>query len=84
MPKLWTGEAEARARDWPLIPFSHGPAECPGRQVALLLGSTMVAAMLRRGDVALRPPLPLDPARPLPASLDPFSLRFSLRARLGT
>jgi len=31
--------------------------------------------------VALDPPRVLDPARPLPTSLDPFSLSFRLSAR---
>jgi cytochrome P450 len=75
-PELWT--RETRARDWPLIPFSRGSGECPGRQVALLLGSTLLAELLRRSMPALVSPPPLDPARPLPAGLDPFPLRFRL------
>jgi cytochrome P450 len=73
-PELWNGEADAR--NWPLIPFSRGPAECPGRQLALLLGSALLAVVLRRGSLALASPPVLDPARPLPAGLDPFALRF--------
>jgi cytochrome P450 len=78
VPRLWNGEAETRARDWPLIPFSRGPAECPGRQVALLLGSAMLAALLRSGCPTLASPTRLDPTRPLPAGLNPFALRFRL------
>jgi cytochrome P450 len=34
------------AQVWPLIPFSEGPAVCPGRNLALLLSSAMLARLL--------------------------------------
>jgi cytochrome P450 len=73
-PELWLDPA-AEA-DWPLIPFSRGPAACPGRQVALLAGSTMLAALLRPGELRLEAPT-LAPDRPLPGILDHFALRFA-------
>lgn len=76
-PEVWTRPGEADT--WPLIPFSRGPAGCPGRQLALLVGSAILAAVLRRGPLTLlgsRPPL--HAATPLPAGLDPFTLRFAL------
>ncbi|HYC34020.1 MAG TPA: cytochrome P450 [Gemmatimonadales bacterium] len=74
--ELWTAEAEG---DWPLIPFSRGPAACPGRPLALLLGTELLARLFGSGAVVLRSRSGLDPARPLPAGLDPFALRFELR-----
>jgi cytochrome P450 len=73
-PELWLrDDAESH---WPLIPFSRGPAGCPGRQLALLAGSAMLAALLRRSDLRLQRP-PLAPDRPLPGTLDHFGLRFA-------
>jgi cytochrome P450 len=80
-PELWLrDDAESH---WPLIPFSRGPAGCPGRQLALLAGSAMLAALLRRSDLRLRRP-PLAPDRPLPGTLDHFALRFAPGSRHGT
>jgi cytochrome P450 len=73
-PELWL-EPEPEA-DWPLLPFSRGPAACPGRQVALLAGSAMLAALLRAGELRLEAPA-LAPGRPLPGILDHFALRFA-------
>jgi cytochrome P450 len=72
-PELWL---DGRAHgEWPLIPFSAGPAECPGRNLVLLLCSTLLASLLcgpplrRAGGAALEPGA-------LPATLSPFRLRF--------
>lgn len=67
------------ARDALLVPFSAGPARCPGENVVLLTASTWLAAVLGT-DLALRllSPNRPDPARPLPATLDHFALRFGL------
>jgi cytochrome P450 len=61
--------------DWPLIPFSEGPVGCPGRNLVLMLGSSMLAALLEAGTPVLAPGRRLDPAR-LPGTLDPYRLRF--------
>lgn len=67
--------------DRPLIPFSEGPASCPGQDLVLLMTSTWLAALLGNHDVALRDrDAPLDPAA-LPASLSPFATGFALTAR---
>jgi cytochrome P450 len=78
-PEIWT-EGQGQ-EDWPLIPFSAGPAACPGRQLVLLVGSTLIAALLASGPVTLTSTQTLEPRCPLPASLDPFSIRFRLAAR---
>jgi cytochrome P450 len=73
-PEQWvTGDARD---DWQFNHFSHGPQGCPGVALALLVGRTMLATLLRERDVQLLAPS-LDPAKPLPHSLDYFSLRFS-------
>ena len=75
-PELWLRE---RTRDdWPLIPFSGGPAICPGRHLVLLTASTMVATLLSRGRPRVAAPALLDPARPLPTTLNHVGLRFAV------
>jgi cytochrome P450 len=75
-PELWLADGAAEA--WPLIPFSGGPGTCPGRNLVLLMGSTMLAALLADRQVRLRPPSRLDARRPLPGTLNHFALRFAL------
>jgi cytochrome P450 len=75
-PDIWL--QDRTAEDWPLIPFSGGPAMCPGRNLVLLLSSNMLAAILDGRQVRLKPPGRLDPQRPLPATLNNYSLRFTL------
>lgn len=62
--------------DWPFIPFSAGPAVCPGRHLVLLTVSTVLGALVRDLDPTPEPD-PLDPTR-LPSALSPFSLRFTV------
>lgn len=71
-PEVW---ADDRAHDgWPLIPFSSGPAVCPGRNLVLMLTTLMLSALLRG-----RTPVPARRlTTPLPATLSPYSLRFRL------
>jgi cytochrome P450 len=53
-PGIWLdGRADGH---WPIIPFSAGPAECPGRNVVLLTASTAVS------HVAVNYTLDVDPA----------------------
>jgi cytochrome P450 len=45
-PDLWlSGRAE---EDWALVPFSRGPARCPGRELVLFTTGTMLAALRER------------------------------------
>jgi cytochrome P450 len=62
--------------DWPLIPFSAGPAECPGRNLVLLLTSSLLGALLGQHRWRQTHPRPLDTRTPLPGTLSPFRLRF--------
>jgi cytochrome P450 len=74
-PDAWlTGSA---GEDWQFNHFSHGPQGCPGTALALLVGREMLAKVLRSRAVRLLEPK-LDPAKPLPAMLDYFALRFEL------
>jgi cytochrome P450 len=75
-PELWL--EERTARDWPLIPFSEGPATCPGRNLVLLLGSSLLARLVGARSVRLKAPSRLDARRPLPHTLNYFTLRFEL------
>jgi cytochrome P450 len=75
-PKLWLdGRA---ADDWPLVPFSAGPGECPGRQLVLLTTSVMLASLLEVHELRLAGDQ-LDGDEPLPSTLSPFHLRYTLR-----
>ena len=75
-PELWL-HRDPGAR-LPLIPFSAGPAICPGRHLVALVASLMLMCLLKR-DVSLPDP-PLGPDRPLPGLLDHYALRFRLGA----
>ncbi len=75
-PELWSnGEVH---HGWPLLPFSEGPAMCPGRQLVLLLTTAMIAAILDHARIRLKDRTRLNPERPLPATLNHFTLRFDL------
>jgi cytochrome P450 len=80
-PELWLEEGkEDQARppmDWPLIPFSGGPAICPGRNVVLLLTSNMLAAVLGERQIRLVSEPKLQPGQ-LPGTLNNYGLRFRL------
>jgi cytochrome P450 len=76
-PELWL-EPDRRGH-WPLVPFSEGPGVCPARHLVPMLGSAMIAATIGARRVTLTSPAPLSPARPLPGTLDNFSLRFGLQ-----
>lgn len=78
-PDVWL---DGRARDeWSLVPFSGGPARCPGRDLVLLTTSAVLAGVLERPDVGLAAGRRPEPGRPLPHSLDHTRLRFDLERR---
>jgi cytochrome P450 len=78
-PDLWL--TENAADGWPLIPFSAGPAVCPGQQIVLLLTSLLLATLLRDRELRLVPPGKLNEHQPLPGTLNNFSLRFTVHDR---
>ena len=73
-PELWMRERSAH--DWPLIPFSAGPATCPAHHLVPLLGSAMLAALLDGRSFRLQEAQRIDPQR-LPGTLDNYALRFA-------
>jgi cytochrome P450 len=75
-PELWRN---TQPQGWPLIPFSEGPAACPGRNLVLFLSTAMLAAILDRARVRLKHPTRLMAGQPLPATLNHFGLRFELK-----
>jgi cytochrome P450 len=80
-PELWLRDrAEVQGlppEGWPLIPFSAGPAVCPGRNLVLLVSSRMLTRLLEPRRFALEQADRLDRAR-LPGVLNHYSLRFRL------
>jgi cytochrome P450 len=74
-PELWRSNESLDA--WPLIPFSRGPASCPGEQLVLLLGSAILSLLIRSGPIVLTTPRQLGPAEPLPGTLNHFELQFA-------
>jgi cytochrome P450 len=80
-PEIWLdGRAQ---RDPALIPFSDGPAVCPGRNLVLLLTSSMLAALIEQDGFRQSSANPLKGRSPLPGTLNPFGLRFALRSPAG-
>lgn len=67
--------------DWGLVPFSGGPAGCPGRNVVLLVTSRLLARLAGLGLVVERGRhLARDP---LPCTVDHHGLRFAVGERSG-
>ena len=76
-PEIWLdGEAER----WTLVPFSAGPAVCPGRELVLFLGSELLATLFANASFRITSPQRLDPSRPLPGTLNHFRLRFAVES----
>ena len=73
-PELWLRDRSST--EWPLVPFSGGTAMCPGRNVTLMVASQVLGRLVEPGRrELLRGGLRAD--RPVPGTLDPFSLRFA-------
>jgi hypothetical protein len=74
VPDIWV---DGRADQYPqLVPFSAGPAECPGRNLVLFVTSTVIAHLLSAMRLELQSTPLLDPHRPLPATLNQFGVVF--------
>ncbi len=73
-PELWLDRDPAE--NGGLTPFSAGPAKCPARHLAPMLGAGLIASLLRKGELVQRRGQTLSPERPLPATLDHFALAF--------
>jgi hypothetical protein len=78
-PEIWLdGRAE---QSWALVPFSAGPAQCPGRNLVLYTTSTMLAGLRARHQFQFLAGQRLDPGRNLPGSIDHVSMRFRVTRR---
>lgn len=75
-PELWLRRRDTA--DYPLIPFSGGPAICPGRNLVLLTSSAMLARLLDGPQFRLVGGAELSPGRPLPATLNNYALHLAL------
>lgn len=79
VPEIWLdGRAAAQPA---LVPFSAGPARCPGEDLVLCTTSTLLAELCGRFDVRLANPAQLSPERSLPGTLDPFAVTLHLATR---
>lgn len=79
VPDIWL---DGRAKDYPqLVPFSAGPAACPGQDLVLFVTSTLLGEMLRAARFELTSTPLLDPSTPLPFTLDNFGLEFRVESR---
>jgi hypothetical protein len=75
-PELWTAEG---AKDpWPFMPFSAGPARCPGRELVLFTTSQLLCRLITRVRLTQAGARPLAARGPLPRTLSPFRLRFQI------
>ncbi|MFJ7213993.1 cytochrome P450 [Amycolatopsis sp. NPDC098790] len=75
-PDIWLdGRAEANPA---LVPFSAGPAICPGRDLVQFCTSTVLANLLREHAFEQVSGPVIAPDRPLPATLDNFHLEFGV------
>ncbi|MGW0246306.1 cytochrome P450 [Nocardia goodfellowii] len=75
VPDVWL---DGRAAQYPqLVPFSAGPAVCPGRDLVLFVTSTLLAELLRASTFELRSEPTLDPGAPLPFTFNNFGVDFT-------
>jgi hypothetical protein len=77
-PDVWLDPDPARR--YPFVPFSDGPAICPAHNFVPELSSLVIAAILKRRHPRINDRHGLDPKLHLPGTLNPFTLRFSLKA----
>ncbi|GAB3556024.1 cytochrome P450 [Arthrobacter tumbae] len=76
-PERWLNDDDG---DWALIPFSEGPAACPGRHLVLMLTSAFLSHLLEGPTLQLESAERLNVGGPLPGALDNYSLRFTAAA----
>ncbi|KUI29898.1 cytochrome [Mycobacterium sp. IS-1742] len=76
VPDIWL---DGRARSYPqLVPFSAGPAECPGRNLVLFATSTLLANLLSGLDFRLSSTPQLSADEPLPVTLNQYGVEFTV------
>jgi cytochrome P450 len=77
VPDVWLDGTAQRLPQ--LVPFSAGPAECPGRNLVLFVTSTVIAALLSRLRLNLRSTPRLSPREPLPMTLNQLTLDWEAK-----
>ncbi|WP_280455950.1 cytochrome P450, partial [Nocardia brasiliensis] len=81
-PDIWVnGVAEQYPQ---LVPFSAGPAACPGRDLVLFVTSMLLAELVRTCTFELRSTPALDPGAPLPLTYNNFGIEFAVTPRRPT
>lgn len=81
-PDIWL---DGRAQTYPqLVPFSAGPAECPGRNLVLFVTSSLLAHLLSALDWRLTSQPAPTPEKPLPMTLNQLTLVFAVSKVLST
>ncbi|MBF6174745.1 cytochrome P450 [Nocardia blacklockiae] len=75
-PEIWL---DGRAEQYPqLVPFSAGPAVCPGQNLVLFTTSTLLAHLLSAVHLRLRSHPRPTPDAPLPLTFNNFGLDFTV------
>lgn len=78
-PDIWSdGRAAARPD---LVPFSAGPAQCPGQNLVLFATSTLLAELITRTQFTLTSRPRLSPTAPLPATFNNFGVTLATQQR---
>jgi cytochrome P450 len=76
-PDIWV---DGTAQQYPqLVPFSAGPAECPGRNLVLFVTSTLLAHLLSASAFELTSTPRPSPGQPLPMTLNQLTLDFAVQ-----
>lgn len=75
-PELWLDGGPGPAAT--VVPFSAGPAVCPGRSLVLQTVTASLAALLRDHDLRLLARTRLDAGSPLPFTLPHTSIGFTI------
>ncbi|WP_280376477.1 cytochrome P450 [Nocardia wallacei] len=76
VPEIWL---DGRAEQYPqLVPFSAGPAGCPGQNLVLFVTSALLAHLLSALELRLRSHLRPVPDAPLPLTFNNFGLDFTV------
>ncbi|WBQ03496.1 cytochrome P450 [Kribbella sp. CA-293567] len=78
-PEIWLdGRSEG---EWPLIPFSAGPAVCPGRNLVLLVTSVAVSHLVGGFELEVDPATRAKLAGRMPATFDHTGVRIGFWRR---
>jgi Cytochrome P450 len=78
-PAVWLdGRADGA---WPIIPFSEGPAGCPGRNVVLLTTSAAVSQVATQYEIDVDPSTRAKLAGPMPGTFNHAAVRLGFWRR---